>query len=69
MSLSATPIFFLNTSRDGDSTTSLGNPFQYHTTLSEKKYFYNIQPESPLVQLQASSLKKWVSLLPFMDFA
>ena len=30
---------FLNTSGDGDSTTSLGNLFQCITTLSEKKVF------------------------------
>jgi len=30
---------FLNTSSDGDSTTSLGSLFQYLTTLSIKKFF------------------------------
>jgi len=30
---------FLNTSRDGDSTTSLGSLFQCLTTLSVKKFF------------------------------
>jgi len=30
---------FLNTSRDGDSTTSLGILFQFLTTLSVKKFF------------------------------
>jgi len=29
----------LNASRDGDSNTSLGSPFQCLTTLSEKKFF------------------------------
>ena len=31
--------FFFNTSRDGDSTTSLGSLFQCFTTLSVKKFF------------------------------
>jgi len=30
---------FLNTSRDGDSTTPLGSPFQYSVTLRVKKFF------------------------------
>jgi len=30
---------FLNTSRDGDSTTSLDSLFQHLSTLSEKMYF------------------------------
>ena len=38
-SLSATPIWFLNTCRDGDSITSLGSLFQYLVTLSKKKFF------------------------------
>lgn len=38
-SLSATPILSLHTSRDGDSTTSLGNLCQCLTTLHEKKFF------------------------------
>jgi len=43
---------FLNASRDGDSITSLGSPFQHLTTLSEK-FFPSMQPESPLLQLEA----------------
>ena len=39
MSLSTTSKRFLNTSRDGDSTTSLGSPFQCLTTLPVKKFF------------------------------
>jgi len=39
MSLSATSPHFLNTSIAGESTTSLGNLFQYLTTFSEKKFF------------------------------
>jgi len=35
MSLSTTSKWFLNTSRDGDSTTSLGGLFQCLTALSE----------------------------------
>ena len=37
MSPSTTSKHSLNTSRDGDSTTSLGSPFQCLTTLLEKK--------------------------------
>ena len=44
----------LNTSRIGDSTTSLGSPFQCLTTLSEKKYF-----------LTSSLNLPWCSLKPF----
>ena len=39
MSLSATSQWFLNTSRDSDSTTSLGSLSQCITTLPEKKLF------------------------------
>ena len=39
MSLSTTSKQFLNTSKDGDSTTSLGSLFQCLTTLSVKKCF------------------------------
>jgi len=39
MSRSATSTRFLNTSRDGDSTTSLGSLFQCLTTLSVQKFF------------------------------
>ena len=37
MSLSTASMCFLNTSRDGDSTISLGSLFQWLTTLSVKK--------------------------------
>ena len=39
MSLNTMSKHSLNTSRVSDSTTSLGNPFQCLTTLSEKYYF------------------------------
>jgi len=39
ISLSTTSSCFLNTSRDGDPTTSLGNPFQCLTTPSVQKLF------------------------------
>ena len=45
MSLSAISIHFLNTFRDNDSTTSLSSLFQCLTTLFEKTFFPNIQPE------------------------
>jgi len=45
MSLCATSTQFMNTSRDGDSTTSLGSLFQYLTALSENNFFPNIQLE------------------------
>ena len=53
MSLSATFTHLLNTPRDGDSTASLGSLFQCFTTLSENKFFPKVQPEHPLVQLEA----------------
>jgi len=37
MSGSATSTHLFNTCRDGDSTTSLGSPFQFLTILSVKK--------------------------------
>jgi len=46
-SLSATSPRFLDTSRDGDSTTSLGSPSQSNTTLSEKKFFLTSDPILP----------------------
>ena len=52
MSWSATSTRFLNTSRDGDSTTFLGSL----TTLSVKKFFLifpNIQSKPPLMQREA----------------
>jgi len=39
MSRSATSTWFLNASRDGDSTTSQGSLVQCFTTLSVKKFF------------------------------
>ncbi|KAK4823572.1 hypothetical protein QYF61_003576 [Mycteria americana] len=53
MSRSATATCFLNSSRDGDSTTSLGSLFQCFPCSEE--IFPNIQPEPPLVQLEAIS--------------
>jgi len=54
MSLSTTSTHLFNTSRDCDSTTSLGSLFQCLTTFSVKK-FPNIQSKSPLPQLEALS--------------
>ena len=51
-SLSATSPHFLNTSRDSDSTTSLGSLCHCLTALSEEM-FPNTQPEFALAQLQA----------------
>jgi len=45
----------LNTSRDGDSTTSLGSLFQCLIALSRKKFFPDTKPKPPLVQLDAIS--------------
>jgi len=39
MSLNETLTLSLNTSRDGDSTTSLGSLFHYLTILSENNFF------------------------------
>ena len=36
MSLSATSLYFLNTPKDGNPTTSVGNLSQYLTTLSQQ---------------------------------
>ncbi|KAK4811306.1 hypothetical protein QYF61_023358 [Mycteria americana] len=55
MSQSATSTRLLNTSRDGDSTTSLGSLFQCLTTLSVKKFFPNIHSKPLLTQLEAIS--------------
>ena len=57
MSLSTTSKQFLNTSRDGDSTTSLGSPFQCLTALNIKNFFPDIQPKLTLVQLETISLR------------
>ena len=56
ISLSTTSSFSLNISRDGDSTTSLGRqcvPMSYHCFREE--ILPHIQPEPPLVQLEAIS--------------
>ena len=55
MSRSAISTCFLNPSRDGDSTTSLGSLGQCLTTLSVKKIFPPIQSKPPLAQLEAIS--------------
>jgi len=55
MSLSTRPTCYLNTSRDGDSTTSLGSLFQCLTTLSVKKFFLISNLKLPLVQLEVIS--------------
>ena len=55
MSLSATPTHLLNTSRDGDPTTSLGSLLQCLITLPANKIFPNIQSKPPLAQLEAVS--------------
>jgi len=52
MSLSTTSKHFLNTSRDGNFSTYLGRPPQHLTTLREE-VFPNVQPETPLAQLEA----------------
>ena len=54
MFLSTTSKRFLNTSRDGDSTTSLGILFQCLTTLSVKKFFLISNLNLP-----------WLNLRPF----
>jgi len=54
MSLSTTSKRFLNTSRDGDSTTPLGSLFQCLTTLSVRKCFLISNLNSP-----------WHNLRPF----
>jgi len=66
MSLSTTSKWFLNTSRDGHSTTSLGTPCQCLTTLSVKKCFlifnlnlpwHNLRP-FPLILSPVTSEKR-----------
>lgn len=52
MSFSTTSKCFLNASVDGDSTTSLGNPFQQLTTFSEKKFLLISCPHTfPLTEM------------------
>ncbi|KAK4831073.1 hypothetical protein QYF61_015271 [Mycteria americana] len=55
MSLSTSSKRLLNTSRDGDSTTSLGSLFQCLITLFSEVKFPNIQSKPPLAQLEAIS--------------
>jgi len=56
MSLRATSTWLWNTSRDGDSTTSLGSLFQCITTLLEKKKKNPItQPEMTLCTRQGDT--------------
>jgi len=55
MSLSTTSKCFLNTSMDGDYTTSLGSSFQHLTTLSGKKFFLTSNLNLP-----------WCNLRPFL---
>ena len=65
----------MNTSRAGDSTTSLGSPFQHATALSEKKFFLTLNQNLPVrPKHEASSnsnksasqwylrISEWVSL-------
>ena len=54
MALSTTSKWFLNTSRDGDSTTSLGSLFQCLTTFCVKKFFLISNLNLP-----------WLNLRPF----
>ena len=71
MSLSATSKSFLNISRDGDSTTSLGSPFQLLTTVSKmiflmsnlKLPWCNLQP-FPLILSLVTWEKRPTSTLP-----
>ena len=56
MSLSTTSTLSLSTSRNGDSTISLGSLFQYFTTLSEKKFFLISNLNLPWHNLRLFSL-------------
>jgi len=56
MFLSTISTGLLKSSRDGDSTTSLGSLFQCLTAISVKKFFLskeNIQSKHPLIKLEA----------------
>jgi len=53
MSLSDKSPHVLNTSRDSDSSTSLGSLFQCITTPSENNFFPNILTEPPFAQVKA----------------
>lgn len=50
------PSLFLNTSRDGDSNTSLCSPFHTKQPFSLKNFFTsNVQLKPPVAQLQTVS--------------
>jgi len=55
MSLCTTSKHFLNSYRVGNSTTSLGNLFQYPDHSLGEEVFPNVQHESLLAQLEAIS--------------
>jgi len=63
MSQSATSTRFVSTSRDGDSTTSLGSLFQCLTTLSVKKFFLISHLDFPPEQLEAIACRPIASYL------
>ena len=53
MSLSARYNISLNTPRDGDATSSLGNQLQCLNAFFWEEISPNFQPETPLAQLEA----------------
>ncbi|KAK4825788.1 hypothetical protein QYF61_002372 [Mycteria americana] len=59
-SLSTTSTCLLNTSREGDSTTSLGSLFQGLATLSVKKFFLISNLNFPWRNLRPSPLVLWL---------
>jgi len=61
MSVSTTSKLFLNTSRNGDSTTSLWSLFQCLTTLSVKKIFLISSSEACVVRELPNNNKNMVS--------
>lgn len=61
MALSATSSLFLNTTRNGGSTTSLGSAFQYLCTPSVEKFL--LMSEPPLVQFNSVSIHPAVGCL------
>ncbi|KAK4829075.1 hypothetical protein QYF61_002019, partial [Mycteria americana] len=60
MSLSTTSTHLLNTSRDGDSTTSLGSLLQCLTTLSVKTFFLISNLNLPWHNLRPFPLVLWL---------
>lgn len=62
MELSATSSVFSNTSRNSDSTTSLGNPFQSSITPSVKKFFLisKLNLPWPNLRLSIAMEEQWV---------